>query len=153
MDRIVIDASTAVKWQLADEPDAQRALDMLHDYVVGKLAFVAPRIWQYEIANVFNKAVSIGRLAEEAGQDALNSLYALEIEFIDFPAPEVAYTLARQYQRSVFDSLYLAIAQTDGIDFWTGDRKLYNATKGRFPFVRWIGDYQALRIGRLEDSK
>ena len=67
----------------------------------------------------------------------------LDIEFLDFPSPADAYRLARTYQRSVYDSLYLTAAHTRNIDFWTGDRRLYHAVKDRLPFVRWIGDYRA----------
>jgi predicted nucleic acid-binding protein len=141
--RIVIDASTAAKWQLSDETDTVQALDMLQDYIAGTIEFVAPRIWSYEIANVMNKAVSIGRLTETEGREAFEILHMLDIEFLDFPSPADAYRLARTYQRSIYDSLYLTAAHTHGIDFWTGDRRLYNAIKERLPFVHWIGDYRS----------
>jgi predicted nucleic acid-binding protein len=139
--RIVIDASTAAKWQLSDETDSIPALDMLQDYIAGTIEFVAPRIWSYEIANVMNKAVSIGRLTETEGREAFEILHMLDIEFLDFPSPSDAYRLARTYQRSVYDSLYLTAAHTHNLDFWTGDRRLYNAVVERLSFVRWIGDY------------
>ena len=143
MPRIVIDASTSAKWQLSDEPDTVQALDMLQDYIAGMVDFVTPRIWSYEIANVMNKAVGIGRLTEAEGQEAFEILHMLDIEFLDFPIPADAYRFARTYQRSVYDSLYLAAAHTHSLDLWTGDRRLYNAVKERLPFVRWIGDYRA----------
>ena len=145
MPRIVIDASISVKWQLSDETDTVPALDMLHDYIAGTIAFVAPRIWPYEISNIMNKAVSIGRLTETEGREAFEILHMLDIEFLDFPSPADAYQLARTYQRSVYDSFYLAAAHMHNLDLWTGDRRLYNAVKERLPFVRWIGDYRAAR--------
>lgn len=144
MPRIVIDASTAAKWQLSDETDSIPALGMLKDYIAGTIEFVAPRIWSYEIANVMNKAVSLGRLTETEGREAFDILHLLDIEFVDFPSPSDAYRLARTYQQSVYDSLYLTAAQTHNLDFWTGDRRLYRAVKERLSFVRWIGDYPAL---------
>jgi predicted nucleic acid-binding protein len=57
------------------------------------------------------------------------------------PPPKRAYTLARKYRRSVYDSLYLDLAEPRRCESWTGDRKLYNAVKAQLPFVRWIGDY------------
>lgn len=143
MPRIVIDASTSAKWQLSDETDTVPALDMLHGYIAGTVEFVAPRIWSYEIANVMNKAVSIGRLTENEGREAFEILHMLDIEFLDFPSPANAYRLTRTYQQSVYDSLYLTAAHTHNLDLWTGDRRLYNAVKERLPFVRWIGAYQS----------
>jgi predicted nucleic acid-binding protein len=141
--KLAIDASTAAKWQLSDEPEAEPARNMLRDYAVDSVAFVAPKIWHYEIANVINKAINTRRLTEAEGQQAFDALQALDIEFLEWPSPIEAYRLARTYRRSVYDSLYLATAQANGIDLWTGDRRLYNAVNNRLSFVRWIGDYPA----------
>ena len=77
MTSIVIDASTAAKWQLSAEPEAERARDMLRDYAAGKITFVAPKVWHYEIANIFNKAVGTRRITEEEGREAFTLLQAL----------------------------------------------------------------------------
>src|SRR5438128_9261327 len=55
--KLAIDASTAAKWQLSEEPEAERARHMLRDYAAEKVAFVTPTIWHYEVANIVNKAV------------------------------------------------------------------------------------------------
>ena len=141
MPKLAIDASTAAQWQLSEEPEAERARHMLRDYAAAAVAFVAPTIWHYEVANIVNKAVGTRRLTEEEGHLAFQALQALDIEFVDFPTPAEAYRLARLYRRSVYDSLYLAVAQHNQIDLWTGDRRLYNAVKQSLPFVKWIGDY------------
>jgi predicted nucleic acid-binding protein len=139
--KLAIDASTAAQWQLSEEPEAERARHMLRDYAAEKVAFVAPTIWHYEVANIINKAVGTGRLTEEEGYMAFQALQALDIEFVPFPTPAEAYRLARIYRRSVYDSLYLAAAQSHQIDLWTGDRRLYNAVRQSLPFVKWIGAY------------
>jgi predicted nucleic acid-binding protein len=141
--KLVIDASIAAKWELSDEPESEKAIEMLIDYSNSEIDFAAPGIWHYEVANVLNKAVSTQRLTEVEGQNAFDALQALEIEFIQFPSPAEAYRFARRYRRSVYDSLYLASAEQLGVEFWTGDRKLYNAVRDRLPFVRWIGDYSS----------
>jgi predicted nucleic acid-binding protein len=139
--KLAIDASTAAQWQLSEEPEAEQARHMLRDYAAEKVAFVAPAIWHYEVANIINKAVGTRRLTEEEGCMAFQALQALDIDFVPFPAPAEAYRLARAYRRSVYDSLYLATAQNHQIDLWTGDRRLYNAVRESLPFVKWIGDY------------
>ena len=75
---------------------------------------------------------------------AFQALQALDIEFVPFPTLSEAYRLARTYRRSVYDSLYLAVAQNQQIDLWTGDRRLCNAVRQSLPFVKWIGDYASL---------
>jgi predicted nucleic acid-binding protein len=42
-----------------------------------------------------------------------------------------------------YDAAYLALAEHEGIPFVTGDKQLYNAVKGRLPWVRWVGDYRS----------
>jgi predicted nucleic acid-binding protein len=134
--KLAIDASTAAKWQLSEEPEAQQARHMLRDYAAERIAFVAPAIWHYEIANVMNKAVSTQRLTEMEGQQAFDALQALDIEFVPWPSPAEAYQFARTYQRSVYDSPYLATAEANGLELWTGDRRLYNGVKNQLSFVR-----------------
>ncbi|MFH0943574.1 MAG: type II toxin-antitoxin system VapC family toxin [Planctomycetota bacterium] len=141
MPDLVIDASVAVKWVSPDEEAADRAVSMLADYQRGGVSFLAPLFWQYEVVNGVNKAVARGELAETEGREVVEALMALDVTIEPFPPPQDAYGLARKYGRSVYDSLYLDLAERRGCEFWTGDRKLYNAAKGRLPFVRWIGEY------------
>jgi hypothetical protein len=65
--KLAIDARTAVQWQLSEEPEAERARHMLHDYAAEKVAFVAPTIWHYEVANIINKAVG-GTMSQPWGE-------------------------------------------------------------------------------------
>ncbi len=53
--------------------------------------------------------------------------------------------IARQYHRSAYDSAYIALAEQEGVEFWTGDQRLYNALHAHLPFIRWIADYRRLR--------
>jgi predicted nucleic acid-binding protein len=85
--RLAIDASTAAKWQLSDEPEAEQARLMLRDDVAERVAFIAPSIWHYEVANIVNKAVGTQRLTEEEGDMAFQALQALDIEYVLFPTP------------------------------------------------------------------
>lgn len=42
---------------------------------------------------------------------------------------------------SAYDAAYVALAADLGLDLWTTDRGLLNASAG-LGFVRWIGDYR-----------
>ncbi|MBW1677804.1 MAG: type II toxin-antitoxin system VapC family toxin [Deltaproteobacteria bacterium] len=54
----------------------------------------------------------------------------------------LAFQLACRYNRSAYDSAYLALAQSKGFWFLTGDKRLFNAMEQALPWVKWIGDYQ-----------
>jgi predicted nucleic acid-binding protein len=89
-----------------------------------------------------NKAVARGDLTEEEGREAISLLLTVHAYRRPLPSPHESYELARKYQRSVYDSWYLALAEELGSEFWTADQKLYNAVKDRLPFVKWLGDYE-----------
>jgi len=140
--KLVVDASVTIKWlnpheSLADQANAIRA-----DYEHGHVALLVPAFWAYEVVNGVNKAVARGDLTEQEGQEAITLLLAVQVHTTAFPSPQESYALARKYQRSVYDSWYLALAEATGCAFWTADARLYNAVKERLPFVRWLGEYR-----------
>ena len=141
MDEAVVDASVSIKWIKPNEPDFEQANRLLTDYHNGHLVLFAPAFWEYELANGVNKAIAQGILSEEEGQEALEIWLGLGIILDPFPTALEAYAFSRRYKRSVYDSLYVSLAEQKGCDLWTGDRKLYNALNTQFSFVKWIGDY------------
>ena len=142
MPRLVLDASIAVKWLNPHEPLADKANLIRDDYERGQVSLLVPTFWEYEVANGLNKAVARGHLSEEEGREAITLLLALPAQKEPLPSSQESYASARRYQRSVYDSWYLHLAETTGCEFWTADQKLYNALKDAFPWVRWLADYQ-----------
>ena len=41
-----------------------------------------------------------------------------------------------------YDSAYMALAQAEGVWFFTGDKRLFNAVGQTLSWVKWLGDYQ-----------
>jgi len=56
-----------------------------------------------------------------------------------------AFEIGRRYQQSAYDCLYVALAEQEGIELWTGDERLSRAMSGPFPFVRFLADYTPVR--------
>ncbi|MBW2664528.1 MAG: type II toxin-antitoxin system VapC family toxin [Deltaproteobacteria bacterium] len=52
-------------------------------------------------------------------------------------------SLARSFTRSVYDALYLSVAEERNFDFVTGDKRLYNSVKEKLKWVKWIGQMKA----------
>lgn len=141
--RVVIDASVALKWRLRDEEATYHADAMLDDFLDEKLDLLTSTLSDYEITNALRVAAVRQRISEGDASVAIADFQSLEIERSDFEAMQVlAFQLAFQYQRSAYDSAYLALAQSKGIWFYTGDRKLFNAVGQPLSWVKWIGDYQ-----------
>lgn len=145
MPSLVIDASVAIKWLNPAEPLAEQANAIRDAYAQGQVRFVVPLFWDYEITNGVNKAVARGDLTEEEGHEAIALLLTFQAEKVPLPTPRESYELARKYQRSVYDSWYIALAEERACEFWTSDGKLYNAVQDKLLFVRWLGDYGTTR--------
>jgi predicted nucleic acid-binding protein len=140
--KLVVDASVVIKWLNPYEPLAEKANLIRNDYEQGHVSLIVPVFWEYEVVNGLNKAVARGHLTEEEGKEAIALLLVLQVEKVPLPSPEESYVLARRYQRSVYDSWYLYLAEKTGCEFWTADQKLYNALKDTIPWVKWLADYQ-----------
>lgn len=144
MPKLVVDASVAVKWLNPHEPLADKATLIRDDYERGHVSLLMPLFWNYEVANGINKAVARGHLSEQEGREAIALLLAIKAQREPLPPPHESYELARKYQRSIYDSWYLSLAEKTGCEFWTADQKLYNAVKDKARFVRWLADYPSL---------
>jgi predicted nucleic acid-binding protein len=140
--KLVLEASVAIKWVNPHEPLADKAILIRDDYERGYVSLVVPTFWDYEIANGLNKAVARGQLSAEEGREALTLLLAIHTQKVPLPSPQDSYALARRYQRSVYDSWYVSLAEKIGCDFWTADQKLYNALKDTIPWIRCLSDYR-----------
>ena len=126
--RLVIDASVALKWRLRDEEATSQADTLLEDFLAGKLALRTPTLFDYEIANALRVAVTRQRLSEPDAAAALADFAQYTIVRCDFTGiASLTFHLSGQYQRSAYDSAYLALAQSQGVWFFTGDKRLFNA--------------------------
>lgn len=141
MKSYVIDANVAAKWFLpsATEPLAAEALALLKRHATGDLRFLVPDLFWAELGNVFWKAARLGRWSSSEAQRAAQ--LALERQFPTMatkPLLEDALEIATNFDRTVYDSLYIALAIAAKADFVTADEKLANAVAAQFP-VKWLG--------------
>jgi predicted nucleic acid-binding protein len=141
--QLVIDSSVALKWILRDEEALAEADLLLQDLLTGKLTFSVPTLFDYEITNVLKVAVARDRISELNAQLALEKFGLYTIERVNFlPLQDATFKLAVKHNRSAYDSAYVALAQTRGVWFFTGDKRLFNAVNHSLDWVKWIGDYQ-----------
>jgi predicted nucleic acid-binding protein len=141
--RVVIDASVALKCRLRDEEATQQADALLADFLASKLQLLTPTLFDYEIANALRMAVTRQRLSEPDAATALADFAQYAIVRCDFSSiASRTFHLSGQHQRSAYDSAYMALAQVQGIWFFTGDKRLFNAVGQALSWVKWLGEYQ-----------
>ncbi len=139
--QIVVDASVVLKWQLDDEQHIPQATALRDDfYARGAITLIAPHLLIYEIVNGIATATRQKRLEPNMAVEAMGNLLALDVEQRTVE-PQRMLELALQYNLSAYDAAYLALAESEGCELWTGDRPFYQAVKEELPQVKWIGDY------------
>lgn len=141
MSVIVLDASVAAKWFLpsSNETLTDEALHLLQRYATGEVRFVVPDLFWAEIANILWKAIRQGRSTKFSAQTALDSLRQRNLPTISSNAlVSQALAIAIGSDRTVYDSLYVALAIESNAQFVTADKRLANALAPQFP-VKWLG--------------
>jgi predicted nucleic acid-binding protein len=140
MNGYVLDASVAAKWSLpsVNEPYTEHAAALLNRYVQGEVRFVVPDLFWAELANVFWKAARQGRWSRSDAETAIRSANQREIPTVSARTLiEDALEIAATFDRSVYDSLYLALAIASRMYFVTADERLANAVAAQLP-VKWL---------------
>lgn len=131
MSLFVLDASVALGW-LVDYPTPPLAYRMRREISQGGRA-VVPAFFHLEVANGLGVAERRGVLtAQEADQCVIELEIALvsAIETrIDLVAVRQAFQRSRAYGISPYDSVYLHLAQMEGVPLATLDAKLRAAAE------------------------
>ena len=141
MKAFVVDSSVAAKWlpPLNNEPLASEARGLLADWTCGKIELSVPDLLHIEVANVLWKAARAGRCKATEVRTGLKILlsYGLPVA-ASATFLEMALRIGIEYERTVHDSIYVALAVQSGRELVTADEKLANALAAYFP-VKWIG--------------
>jgi len=138
MSRYVVDASVAVKWYLPEIHDAPA-----RRLLAGRDALLVPDLIFSEVGNILWKRVRAGQLLEAEAEAVLQSLGALPLAVSpSWPLALSALAIACQTQRTVYDSLYLALAVRESAVMVTADEKFTHAIQATplTPYVLWVED-------------
>jgi predicted nucleic acid-binding protein len=141
MTQFVIDASVATKWFLprSGEPLAEEASRLLAGYADGRFRFAVPDLFWAECANILWKAVRQGRCARDVAEEAILALKNRSLPTTSSQdLLEEAFSIAATFDRTVYDSLYVALAVRLKSEFVTADERLANALAAHLP-VKWLG--------------
>lgn len=138
MKKIVLDASVAIKWFIPEvhSDNAARLLDK-------PITFFAPDLIYSEVGNILWKKVRLKELSSKYAQDILSDFRKMPLDITDSrPLLETAWHIAVKYQRTFYDSLYLALATTKNCLLVTADKVLVNSLQSTelSPLLLWIDD-------------
>ena len=141
MSLLVLDVSVAVKWvlPLSGEPLTTEALELLDRFAKRKVDFLVPDLFWVELGNVLWKAARTSRCAPQDAEAALLALRSRNLPTISSDGLlEQALSIALTFDRTMYDSIYVALAVQSHCDLITADERLANALAAHLP-VKWLG--------------
>jgi predicted nucleic acid-binding protein len=116
---LVVDASVALKWVLA-EP-GQAAADALLDEDL-----IAPSLWLLEAANALWRRNLRGELSAGEAEERLSELFNAPVTSVPIEDDlSMAAALAQRLGHPVYDCLYLALAVREQTQVVTADRRFW----------------------------
>ena len=149
-----VDASVAVMCVVKGEPFRRRARQWLRDALTEGIHLIAPPLFQYETESAIQTKLCHGAV-DVAGADlALEALAAMEIQLVSHSSmAKRAREIARQFdQPKIYDSLYAALAEFRGCEFWTADKRFCDAVAHDLDFVRYLPDYEPAAVRSDADA-
>ncbi len=124
MKKFVLDASVLVKMAVEEE-GTKTALSLLEMRATGEAELIAPDLIVLESANAFWKYYQRGLLPEEEVLQLLGLIQRLDLRLAPLlELIEEASALSLRLGTSVYDSIYVALAQHEDAQLVTADKKL-----------------------------
>ncbi len=136
MSRYVVDAGVAAKWFIP-EVHSDTALRLFE----GDHSLAVPDLFLAEFGNILWKKIRLGDITRDEGREILKAIKIVPFDIVSsVPLLDPAFEIAVGLGRTMYDSVYVALAVLEGCPLVTADRALCRTIKTT-PFarnVRWI---------------
>lgn len=141
MAAVCVDASLVLSWLLSEQ-FSDAAFALRERWAAKGVELVAPIMLASEVPSVLRQAVYRGRISASEGDEAFAAFLEMPVHIIQ---PENLLPRAWEIGKVVnaprlYDAFYVALADIEGCDLWTADRRLANLVQSKFPQVRWLGE-------------
>ena len=126
----VVDASVLVKWFLyQQDADRDRALALRELHISGRSTIFIPHLALLEVLNAVRFSP---KAKEEDGEMALEALQDLHLETkpTEFDLMRKANAIAWAYKITIYDALYVALAEQVGYPLITADEAMTRKLTG-----------------------
>lgn len=134
--KAVVDSSVILKWFRPDEPHAAQALAIRQAYLDERLEIVIPELAVCEVANVLRY-----RASEATAVQSVETLFDFRIPIcrLEHHTLQQAMKAAFRYNITVYDAIFLAVAEELHLQIVTADRPFYSAIES-VPRVFFLSD-------------
>lgn len=135
MKACVVDASVGAKWFFNEELNEQ-SRSLISRLEKREIDLIVPEIFYVELANVFRKRVQRKEITAPDAIRAFDLLSSFSLKrYSDHELSDVALENAIQLGISVYDAIYISLAEIYVTPLVTADNELIKACKGRFDFL------------------
>ena len=126
----VVDASVLVKWFLHEkEADRDRALALRDLHISGRSTIFIPQLALLEVLNAVRFSPKADEEDEEMALETLEDLH-LEIKANDVVLLRKASAISWGYKITIYDALYVGLAEQVGHPLITADEVMVKKLKG-----------------------
>ena len=136
---ICVDASFLVRLLIYPDPDAPQVKLWERWHEEGR-NIIAPTLVFYEVVNALHRYAVHGELDYDDVVNLLSVVLEFDIELYgDSELHKRALEIANELHLSTtYDAHYLALSERMGVEFWTADKRLVNAVKGKLSRIHLI---------------
>ena len=136
---ICIDASFVVRFITGKNPDSS-ADQLWKQWQQSQTTIVVPTLFYYEVSNALHRYAVSGQLTQQEVQELLDRVLGFDLRSYGDSElhPQALKIAQRENLPAAYDAHHLALAERLGVEFWTGDRRLFNTVRSRLPWVHLI---------------
>lgn len=121
----IVDASVLVKL-FSIEEDSNKAEDLIKNHVTEKIILIIPELLFLEVSNALKYKKNDENKIKEANEKLWD--FQLHIERLNKNIVNKAITIAKEYNLTIYDSIYIALAQINNCELITADKELLKAS-------------------------
>ncbi len=135
---VVLDSSVVIKWFRRHEALQEQAFLLRRAYLDGHLSIYVPDLLIYEVANVLRYKPDMDQTGV---QEALQSFFDMGIGIEPIGSGTIRRTaaIAYSYDVTVYDAVYVALAEQLEASFVTADEKLIRNLND-IPYIYRLAD-------------
>jgi predicted nucleic acid-binding protein len=143
----VVDASVVAKIYLKDEDDSALADELITRYASGLSTLIAPQLILYEVPSTILRAARVHRIDATSANRAIREFFSLDLPTVGDDATirdmiGAAYSLAVQLGCTLYDALYLGVANEFGYPLVTADQRLHRGVADKVGNIVMLADYK-----------
>jgi predicted nucleic acid-binding protein len=122
MKRKVIDASIVVKWFI-DESNSDKALKLREQFILQEIQFAIPSLMYYEVLNALKYSNQFDKIDLQTAGESLEN-YSFDVFTMKGDYGKKTIELAMDYDLTIYDASYIALAITLETELYTADEKI-----------------------------